>query len=125
MKPSKAMVLMPGDSTRLLQTLLEGRLPCSFLFCVETKGCRHASFYLVDSKDVLSSFKLKPSELPVVYMVSSEGEGFMKYTGEILEMNLAEWVLRNSAPGLGELSVTSPSGKRHSLNCLILLMMFF
>jgi hypothetical protein len=67
----------------------------------------------VDSKDILSSFKLKPSDLPVVYMASSEEDGdggFIKYTGEILEMNLAEWVLRNSAPAMAELSLTSSAG---------------
>jgi hypothetical protein len=45
-------------------------------------------------------------------MASSEdGDGgFIKYTGEILEMNLAEWVLRNSAPAMAELSITSSAG---------------
>ncbi len=72
---------------------------------------RHASFYVVDSKDILSSFKLRPEDLPVVYMITGEGDGFMKYTGEILEMNLAEWVLRNSAPPMGELSISSSAGE--------------
>lgn len=74
---------------------------------------RHASFYVVDSKDILQSFKLRPEDLPVVYMVSSEqhqGEGFTKYTGEILELNLADWVLRNSAPPMGELTVATSAG---------------
>ena len=43
-------------------------------------------------------------------MVSNEGDGFVKYTGEILEMNLSEWVLRNSAPAMGELTVASSKG---------------
>ncbi len=72
--------------------------------------CSHASFYLVTSEDVRNSFKLRPKELPVVYMVSNEGDGFVKYTGEILEMNLSEWVLRNSAPAMGELTVASSKG---------------
>lgn len=78
-----------------------------------TSTHRHASFYAVDSKDILQSFKLRPEDLPVVYMVSSEqqqGEGFTKYTGEILEANLADWVLRNSAPPMGELTVTTSAG---------------
>ncbi len=44
-------------------------------------------------------------------MMPSEGEGFLRYTGEILEMNLSEWVLRNSAPGMGELTVATSAGK--------------
>ena len=62
------------------------------------------------SEDVRNSFKLRPKELPVVYMVSNEGDGFVKYSGEILEMNLSEWVLRNSAPAMGELTVASSKG---------------
>ena len=100
---------MLGDSIKQLLIHFEGN-HLSNTVCCNLSYCRHASFYLVDSKDVLSSFKLKPTDLPVVYMVSSEGDGFMKYTGEILEMNLAEWVLRNSAPGFGELTVSTPNG---------------
>jgi hypothetical protein len=73
-------------------------------------ACRHAWFYVVYSEDVRNSFKLKASDLPVIYMVSNEGDGFVKYSGEILEMNLSEWVLRNSAPAMGELTVSSSKG---------------
>ena len=37
-------------------------------------------------------------------------DGFIKYSGEILEINLSEWILRNSAPKMGELTVATPSG---------------
>lgn len=49
-----------------------------------------------------------------MYLVGSDaqgsGGGFLKYSGEILEMNLADWVLKNSAPPMGELSVNTPAG---------------
>lgn len=46
-------------------------------------------------------------------MVSNEGEGIIKYSGEILELNLSEWVLRNSSPAMGELTLASSSGIKY------------
>ncbi len=54
--------------------------------------------------------QLSSVELPTVFMVSNEGEGILKYTGEILELNLSEWVLRNSSPSMGELDVSTTQG---------------
>eukprot|EP00596_Hydrurales_sp_CCMP1899_P010056 CAMPEP_0119038502 /NCGR_PEP_ID=MMETSP1177-20130426/7464_1 /TAXON_ID=2985 /ORGANISM="Ochromonas sp, Strain CCMP1899" /LENGTH=571 /DNA_ID=CAMNT_0007001167 /DNA_START=151 /DNA_END=1863 /DNA_ORIENTATION=- len=71
----------------------------------------HAVFYSAVSADVLSSFKVKDEELPVVYMLSEDGEGLLQYQGEILEMNLSEWVLRNAAPTMGELTFAQPAGE--------------
>jgi hypothetical protein len=39
----------------------------------------HAVFYSAVSADVLSSFKVKDEELPVVYMLSEDGEGLLQY----------------------------------------------
>ena len=60
-------------------------------------------------------------------MVSNEGDGFVKYNGEILEMNLSEWVLRNSAPAMGELTVASSKGTipHSSINIYLLIFFFF
>lgn len=73
---------------------------------------RHATFYLVNSDEIFTSFKLSRDDLPVVFMVSNEGEGFLRYSGEILEINLSEWVLRNSSPTMDELTVATPTGKQ-------------
>eukprot|EP01038_Epipyxis_sp_PR26KG_P004202 gene4202-5975_t len=71
----------------------------------------HASFFLVKSPEVISSFKLASSDLPVVYMVSSDGDGFIKYNGEILEINLSDWILRNFSPETAELTISTPNGE--------------
>jgi hypothetical protein len=63
----------------------------------------------------LESFKLNAEkDLPVVYMVSSETEGFVKYQGEILDINLSEWVLRNSAPTMDELTLRTSQGELYA-----------
>ena len=67
-------------------------------------------FYSAASADVLRSFKVRAEELPTVYMLSEDEEGLLPYQGEILEMNLSEWVLRNSAPSMGELTFAQPAG---------------
>ena len=77
-----------------------------------TASDRHASFHLITAKELISSFKLTAEDLPAVYMISSDGDGMHKYSGEILEMNLSEWVLRNSSPAMGELNLSTPSGKQ-------------
>lgn len=58
----------------------------------------------------MESLKLTEEDLPAVFMISNEAEGIQKYSGEILELNLAEWVLRNSAPAMGELTLSSTTG---------------
>jgi hypothetical protein len=77
---------------------------------------RHASFYVVSSADVMSSLKLGAEDLPAVFMVSEDDEGVQRYTGEILELNLSEWVLKHSSPGMGELTLNSASGKTHHVH---------
>jgi hypothetical protein len=67
-------------------------------------------FYSASSSDVFKSFKVREEELPTVYMLSEDEEGLLPYQGEILEMNLSEWVLRNSAPAMGELTFAQPAG---------------
>jgi hypothetical protein len=53
---------------------------------------------------------MTPQDLPAVFMVSNEEEGILKYAGEILELNLSEWVLKNSSPAMGELTVDTTAG---------------
>ena len=71
----------------------------------------HAVFYSLTSEDVFESFQVKASELPAVYMVTEDGLGLMPYSGEILEMNLSEWVLRHSSPSMGELTLAQSTGE--------------
>jgi len=52
-------------------------------------------------------------------MISSDGDGMHKYSGEILEMNLSEWVLRNSSPAMGELNLSTPSGEFSTSNSIL------
>ncbi|KAJ1430041.1 hypothetical protein B484DRAFT_449113 [Ochromonadaceae sp. CCMP2298] len=74
----------------------------------------HAFFYAVSADEIVGSLKLLPEDLPAVYMISNEGEDMVKYTGEILELNLSEWVLRNSAPSMGELSISTTAGELYT-----------
>eukprot|EP01035_Chromulina_nebulosa_P017651 gene17651-23232_t len=60
----------------------------------------HAVFYAATSDDVIDSFKLSRSELPLVYMIAEDGDGLIQYTGEILEYNLSEWILRHTSPAM-------------------------
>ena len=109
---------MPGASTKLRQTLCVGKsdVRCFFfIMCAELtvrtlSSNRHAEFYVVTSKEVVASLKLSTESLPAVFMVSNEGEGILRYSGEILELNLSEWVLRFSSPAMGELTVDSTQG---------------
>lgn len=83
----------------------------NLIFNYQTKiSFSHAVFYSAASADVLRSFKVRAEELPTVYMLSEDEEGLLPYQGEILEMNLSEWVLRNSAPSMGELTFAQPAG---------------
>jgi hypothetical protein len=70
----------------------------------------------VSSADVMSSLKLGAEDLPAVFMVSEDDEGVQRYTGEILELNLSEWILKHSSPGMGELTLNSASGKTHHVH---------
>lgn len=65
---------------------------------------------MVTSPEVTKQLKLTPADLPAVFMISNEGEGILRYSGEILELNLSEWVLRFSSPAMGELNVDSTQG---------------
>ena len=74
----------------------------------------HAIFYGILSDSIRESFKIGQSSGAVIYMISDDsnaGTGLIPYNGEILNWNLAEWVLRNSAPTMGELSLLVPSGE--------------
>lgn len=56
-----------------------------------------------------------------MFMATTEHDGlFLRFKGEIFEINLSEWVLANTAPAMGELTVSSSAGKKHFVNCLLL-----
>lgn len=76
--------------------------------------CRHANFYVVTSTEIMRSLKLKNADLPALLMIPSDGDGFIRYSGEILELSVSEWVLRNSAPGLDELTLSTPNGELYA-----------
>jgi hypothetical protein len=64
----------------------------------------------------LKALHLRQSDLPAIFMTSEDyDENYLRYYGEILEMNLSEWVLRNSPPAFQELSISSPHGKEYCL----------
>lgn len=87
-------------------------MKCRFYFWYTS--IRHASFYVINSEEILRSFKLTSSDLPAVFMISNEGEELLRYTGEVLELNLSEWVLRNSAPPMGELTLATAAGMNNN-----------
>ncbi|RYH12563.1 hypothetical protein EON65_37945 [archaeon] len=75
---------------------------------------RHANFYVITSREIMKSLKLKNTDLPALLMIPSDGDGFIRFSGEILEQSVSEWVLRNSAPGLDELTLSTPSGELYA-----------
>ena len=54
--------------------------------------------------------RINPKTGNKMRLLSEDEEGLLPYQGEILEMNLSEWVLRNSAPSMGELTFAQPAG---------------
>ena len=73
---------------------------------------RHASFYgLLPDSELLSSFNVELSDLPVLYLVSDKGYSLIPFPGEVIEPSITEWVLRQSTPLTDELSFARPSGE--------------
>ena len=76
-------------------------------------------FYAASSPEIIAGFQLESIQKPVIYMIADDGEGLLEYRGEILEMNLSQWVLKNSSPGVNELSIATANGKLISLWIII------
>ena len=72
----------------------------------------HSTFLAVKDGAVAAEMGLGPkaTQLPVFFMVDGGGAQ-VQYTGEMLEANLVEWVLRRSSPKLGELSMASSAAE--------------
>ena len=62
----------------------------------------------------MESFKLTENDLPAIFMMANDGDGLIKYTGEMLELHLSEWVLRNSSPSMGELTIATSTGEMYA-----------
>jgi len=71
----------------------------------------HSVFLASSSAEVMHSFKLESKSLPTVLLVGEDRTKFVHFSGDILEQGLAEWVLRHSAPAIGELTLASPGGE--------------
>ena len=69
-----------------------------------------ATFHAITSKKLLA--KIDYTALPILYMISNNHEGGMiQYKGEILHMNIVDWVLRQSTPSVDELTFSTASGE--------------
>lgn len=71
----------------------------------------HAEFRGVANEEITTSFNVDLSRGPQILLITERAEGFVSYTGELLEPNIAEWVLRNSQPAMGELTFASQAGE--------------
>ena len=71
----------------------------------------HASLYCISDELIFESFGIDSSAIPVIYLLSEDESGLIQYNGVILEMNLSEWVLRNSSPRMNELSFATSKGE--------------
>jgi hypothetical protein len=80
---------------------------------------RHADFFVGSSTEIVHSFQVTEDSLPAVFMLPSEGDGFIKYTGALLEQRVVDWVLRQSEPAMSELSVSTKQGEA----CVVLLLL--
>lgn len=82
----------------------------------------HASFFVITSEDVMKDFGIDVSSVPAVFLIpeeqslgpNEEERGMLKYTGEILEIRLVEWILRSSPPEVGELSFSNSAGELYA-----------
>lgn len=81
----------------------------------------HVPFFVVTSESVMEEFNVDASSVPAVFLIPEnqnrdDGEegGLLKYTGELLEIRLVDWVLRNSPPSVGELSFTNSAGELYA-----------
>lgn len=82
------------------------------IFCV--CSIRNVKFYAISAASLLETFNLKEAELPTVYLFSSENEGLSRYTGPLVDTSLTDWILRNIAPPLGELTLSTPAAQQYA-----------
>jgi len=95
--------------------LIRYKLTCRYThICSPYLSNSHAVLFALSSTEILQSFEVNVSDLPIIYMISEDGDGLIPYKGEVLELNLSEWVLRNSSPSMGELSFSAPSGELYA-----------
>ena len=71
----------------------------------------HASLYCISDELIFQSFGIDSNGIPAIYLLSEDESGLIQYNGVILEMNLSEWVLRNSSPRMNELSFATSKGE--------------
>ena len=84
-----------------------------------------ARFVVVTSPELQKKLGAGKRDLPAVYMMSPETEGFARYHGEIVEMSLSEWILRNSSPSMAELTVATSEGMLLFLYVILSLYLMF
>lgn len=67
---------------------------------------------MITDINLIKEFNLKTSDLPQVFLISNQASnGLIQYQGEILEISLCEWILKNSRPIFGELTFSSVLGE--------------
>ncbi len=72
----------------------------------------HAVFYVLANEEARQAFDVdERSSLPVVFLLDDDKGALVPYDGDILELNLSEWVLRNSSPRMGRLWMGSNEGE--------------
>ena len=75
----------------------------------------HALFYVFANAEARRAFTISESDkLPMVYLVDGDDGALMPYTGDILELNLSEWVLHNSSPKMDRLWLGSSEGELYA-----------
>eukprot|EP01041_Mallomonas_annulata_P005217 gene5217-10441_t len=74
----------------------------------------HAQFYMISSLEAMKAFSVDITTTPIVYLIPEESDSLMSYPGEIIEVRLVEWILRNSPPTVGELSFASNAGELYA-----------
>ena len=75
----------------------------------------HALFYVFANAEARRAFTISESDkLPMVYLVDGDDGTLMPYTGDILELNLSEWVLHNSSPKMDRLWLGSSEGELYA-----------
>lgn len=71
-------------------------------------------FFAISDPSIIEEFQVDMGSGPVLYLITETGDDLNKYPGELLEVRIVEWVLKNAPPSVGELSFTSTSGELYA-----------
>lgn len=76
----------------------------------------HARFFAITSSEMKKQLGQEDNHVSINILMDNakDGYGLLPFKGDFLESTLSEWVLKNSAPALGEITFASATGELFS-----------